>query len=278
MSNPVDQYAVIGHPVAHSRSPDIHAEFAAQTDQTLEYRRLPAEPDAFVAVARAFFVAGGHGLNVTLPFKQEAAVFADTLSQRAQAAGAVNTLTRLPDGAIAGDNTDGIGLLRDLRDNLGVNLAGKRILILGAGGAVRGVVAPLLDAEPATLVIANRSPAKAAAIAGLFRNNEPVTACALADAAAQAPFDIVINAISAGLDGAMPPLPDNLFTARAAAYDMLYANEPTPFLAWATAVGVTRCRDGFGMLVEQAAESFHIWRGVRPRTGPVIERLRPVPT
>lgn len=270
-----DQYAVIGQPVAHSRSPEIHAAFAAQTRQQLTYSRLPAAADAFAITAQQFFAGGGHGLNVTLPFKQQAAQLADTIAPRARAAGAVNTLTRNRNGSLAGDNTDGAGLLRDLRDNLGVTLASRRILVLGAGGAVRGVTAPLLQAGPAALVIANRTPAKAHAIADLFATTGPISACGLTELPAQGAFDLVINAISAGLAGSMPPLPATLFAADAAAYDMIYADQPTPFLAWAAQQGVTRRRDGFGMLVEQAAESFFIWRGMRPQTAPVITRLRP---
>lgn len=271
----VDRYAVIGHPVAHSRSPDIHAAFAAATDQTMSYMRLPAEPDMFVAVAEQFFAGGGRGLNITLPFKQEAARLADTVSTRASAAGAVNTLARMPDGSLAGDNTDGIGLLRDLRDNLGVELGERRVLLLGAGGAVRGVTGPLLETGLASLVIANRTPAKAASLAEQFADSGPVTACNLTELPAQGVFDVVINAISTGLSGTMPALPENLFAPDAAAYDMIYADRPTPFLAWAGRLGVARRRDGFGMLVEQAAESFRIWRGVQPDTAAVIAQLRP---
>lgn len=270
-----DRYAVIGHPVDHSRSPAIHAAFAKQTGQTLEYSRLPAAPENFATTARRFFDAGGCGLNVTLPFKQDAAAFADSVSPRAQAAGAVNTLSRQTDGRITGDNTDGVGLLRDLRDNLAVTLTGRRVLILGAGGAVRGVATSLLEAAPTSLVIANRTLTKATILAQLFAVHGPISACALADLPPNGSFDVIINAISAGLKGTMPDLPDGLFAEQAAAYDMIYADKPTPFLAWAANRGVTRWRDGFGMLVEQAAESFYIWRGVRPHTTPVITQLRP---
>ncbi|HLQ86320.1 MAG TPA: shikimate dehydrogenase [Salinisphaeraceae bacterium] len=270
-----DEYAVIGNPVAHSRSPEIHAAFARQTHQAISYQRLPCELDAFAMTVQAFFERGGMGLNVTLPFKQQAAAFADHVSARAQAAGAVNTLLRQTDGTIAGDNTDGIGLVRDVGTNLQLALAGTRVLILGAGGAVRGVCAPLLASSPATLVIANRTVAKAQAIATLFDQQGPITASSLPDMAQLGPFDLVINAISAGLQGDMPELPAGLFAANAAAYDMIYADQPTPFLRWAAAQDVAQRRDGFGMLVEQAAESFHLWRGVRPHTQPVIAQLRP---
>lgn len=267
------RYAVIGHPVEHSRSPAIHAAFAEQTGQRLVYTRLPAAVDAFDATVDRFFAAGGSGLNVTLPFKQEAAVYADVLSERAERAAAVNTLTRCGDDRIAGDNTDGIGLLRDLDANLGVSIRGARVLILGAGGAVRGVVPVLLEAQPAALLIANRSVDKARAIARDCADLGPVTACPLA--AIESGWDIVINAISAGLSGEMPAVPTAAVTGAGAAYDMIYADQPTPFMRWAHTHGVPRQRDGFGMLVEQAAESFYIWRGVRPATAPVIHALRP---
>lgn len=275
MPEHTDHYAVIGHPIDHSRSPHIHAAFAAQTAQAMTYGRLAAAAEAFPDTARAFFRDGGRGLNVTLPFKQQAATFAHRTSERAQAAGAVNTLARQADDTIIGDNTDGIGLVRALTDHLGLTLADKRILILGAGGAVRGVAAPLLDTRPGHLVIANRTPDKAETIAERFGQAGPVSACALANAAANGPFDVVINAISAGLQGQMPALPGQLFATDAAAYDMIYADEATPFLRWAARQGITRYRDGFGMLVEQAAASFDIWRNQRPQTGVVIEQLRP---
>lgn len=277
MLTDTESYAVIGNPVEHSRSPEIHAAFAEQTGESLGYERLPCELDAFAATVQAFFGRGGKGLNVTLPFKQQAEACADDISQRAEAAGAVNTLALRADGTVSGDNTDGIGLVRDLTDNFGLKLAGKRLLILGAGGAVRGVSGPLLDAGPAALVLANRTPGKAQAIADLFTSRGPISACALTDVSAHSPFDLVINAISAGLQDAMPALPSALFADGAAAYDMIYADEPTAFLRWAANQNVMRRRDGFGMLVEQAAESFYIWRGVHPDTRPVIAQLRPGP-
>jgi len=275
MSRNPDRYAVIGNPVDHSRSPAIHAAFAEQTGQQMTYERLPAATDAFAATVTDFFAAGGHGLNVTLPFKREAASYADELSERARRADAVNTLTRADDGRVLGDNTDGIGLLRDLRNNLGERLENARVLVLGAGGAVRGVVPVLLDAEPARLMVANRSVDKAEAIATDFAALGPVSACTLA--AIEPDWDIVINAISAGLSGAMPQLPDAAIENARAAYDMIYADTPTPFMRWAREHGVTQQCDGFGMLVEQAAESFFIWRGVRPDTAPIIRALRPTP-
>lgn len=269
----IDHYAVIGHPVEHSRSPAIHAAFAEQTGERLVYDLLPAAADAFVATARRFFAEGGAGLNVTLPFKQEAAALANHLSARAARAGAANTLARQADGRLFADNTDGIGLVRDLRAHLGLELCDARILILGAGGAVRGVVPPLLAERPRLLTIANRSLARAQAIATDLGDLGPISTSPLA--AIKPGWDIVINAISAGLTGDMPALPDTAIDGAAAAYDMLYGAAPTPFLRWAETHGVALRRDGFGMLVEQAAESFYLWRGVRPDTAPVIAALRP---
>lgn len=275
MSATPDRYAVIGHPITHSRSPEIHSAFARQTGDALTYTRLACAPDAFAATARRFFAEGGAGLNVTLPFKQEAATWCDVLSERASKAGAVNTLKRMADGQILGDNTDGAGLVADLTRHLGVAIAGQRILILGAGGAVRGVVPLLLAQGPTVIVIANRTQEKAVAVARACDDCR-VQACALDDA----PHDatLLINAISSGLSGDMPPLADALLDKAEAVYDMIYADRPTPFLAWAAGRGVSRRSDGFGMLVEQAAESFLLWRGQRPQTAPVIETLRPRPS
>ncbi|MES1926315.1 shikimate dehydrogenase [Salinisphaera sp. T31B1] len=273
MTDMPDRYAVIGHPVEHSRSPEIHAAFARQTGQRLSYDRLPAAPDAFVAVARGFFEAGGAGLNVTLPFKGDAAAFADRLTERAVRAGAVNTLARRDDGLLLGDNTDGAGLLNDLSARVGLSIAGARILILGAGGAVRGVVPVLMGQSPTRLQIANRSPDKAERIARDFADLGSIQACSLAEVGPG--WDLIINAISAGLGGEMPALPTHLLDGAGRAYDMLYANGPTPFMQWVGQHSDIPCSDGFGMLVEQAAESFFVWRGVRPDTAPVIQSLRP---
>lgn len=270
-----DRYAVIGNPVDHSRSPAIHAAFAEQTGQTMTYTRLPAAADAFIATADRFFADGGQGLNVTLPFKQAAATYAATLSARAERAGAVNTLIRCDDGSVHGDNTDGVGLLRDLTGRLGTQIQGRRVLVLGAGGAVRGAVPVLLQQAPQQLHIANRTAERAESIAADFTELGPVDAGGLADI--DGGWDLVINAISAGLTGRMPDLPTRAITGAAAAYDMIYADAPTPFLRWAERHGVARRCDGFGMLVEQAAESFHLWRGVRPETRAVIAALHPAP-
>lgn len=275
MTDGPDRYAVIGNPVDHSRSPAIHAAFAEQTGQRMTYTRLPAAEDAFTATVERFFADGGRGLNVTLPFKQAAAAYAATLSARAERAGAVNTLIRCDDGRIHGDNTDGVGLLRDLTDRLGTPIRGRRVLVLGAGGAVRGVVPVLLEQGPKHLYIANRTAERAEAIAADFTDLGPVDAGGLA--AIGGGWDLVINAISAGLAGRMPDLPTAAITGATAAYDMIYADAPTPFLRWAARHGVARRCDGFGMLVEQAAESFHLWRGVRPDTRAVIAALHPAP-
>lgn len=275
MSTTHDHYAVIGNPIAHSRSPEIHSAFARQTGELLSYTRLACEPDAFAATVHRFFAEGGKGLNVTLPFKQEAADWCDMLSERAAQAGAVNTLKRLPDGQILGDNTDGAGLVADLMQHLGICLAGQRILILGAGGAVRGVVPALLAQGPTSIVIANRTLEKAADLTRACHDTR-VQASTLENA----PHDatLLINAISAGLSGTMPPLASALLSQAEAAYDMIYSDRPTPFMAWAAQHGINRRSDGFGMLVEQAAESFLLWRGRRPDTAPVIETLRPRPS
>lgn len=266
-----DRYAVIGNPVAHSQSPRIHAAFAQQTGEALVYERLLAPLDAFAQTVHDFRVAGGCGANVTVPFKEQAFALATKCSAAAQAAGAVNTLLFDEGGGIYGDNTDGIGLVRDLRSNHRVALHAARVLLIGAGGAARGVVGPLLDAHPRVLVIANRTVEKAQAIAARFASG--VEACGY-DALDGWHFDVLINATSASLSGTLPPLPDALYAHAAVAYDMMYGAAPTPFLQHAAQRGTPRCIDGLGMLVEQAAESFLVWRGVRPDTAPVLALLR----
>jgi shikimate dehydrogenase len=261
-----DRYAVFGNPIAHSKSPLIHAEFARQTGQDLAYEAILAPLDDFAGALQAFRGRGGRGANVTVPFKEQAHALADRLSARAEAAGAVNTLT-FGDGTVLGDNTDGVGLVNDLADNLGVALAGARVLLLGAGGAARGVVLPLLERGPARLLIANRTAAKARELADRFG----CQGCGFDELAEQS-FDLVINATSASLAGDAPPLPEGIYAPGALAYDMMYGRE-TPFMAAARAAGA-RVADGLGMLVEQAAEAFCVWRGVRPDTAPVIAMLR----
>jgi shikimate dehydrogenase len=264
-----DRYAVIGNPVAHSKSPWIHAQFARACGHDIEYTRIEPPLDAFSAAVDAFRAAGGRGANVTVPFKQEAFLYCASVSERAREAQAVNTLA-FDRGEPWGDNTDGVGLLRDLEANLRFELRGRRVLVMGAGGAAQGVVPSLRSAGPARLVVANRTAAKARALAARF---EGTTGCGY-DGLAGATFDLVVNATSAGLVGELPPLPSarELFAPGALAYEMVYGRE-TPFLSYARAAEV-RTSDGAGMLVEQAAESFLIWRGVRPDTRPVLAALR----
>ncbi|MES2757592.1 MAG: shikimate dehydrogenase [Pseudomonadota bacterium] len=266
-----DRYCVIGNPVAHSRSPAIHADFARQTGQQLDYERCLAPIDGFAAAVRGLVAAGYRGANVTVPFKLEAAALADTLSARARAAGAVNTLSFTAAG-IAGDNTDGAGLVNDILCNAGFSIAGARVLLLGAGGAARGVILPLLEQQPAQLVIANRTLATAESLADAFGDHGvPLSASAFASLDGR--FDIVVHATSASLAGALPPLPPPVFGPGTLALDMMYAADPTPFMHFAAAHGAT-ARDGLGMLVEQAAEAFFVWRGVRPHTAALLAAMR----
>ena len=260
-----DRYAVFGNPVAHSKSPRIHALFAARTGQDLSYEALLAPLDGFADAVRTFIAAGGRGANVTVPFKEEAFRLAAALTPRARAAGAVNTLA-FDGGTIRGDNTDGAGLVRDIETNLGCPLTGSHILLLGAGGAARGVILPLQERRPATLHLANRTAEKAQRLAGEFGIQGSGF-----EALAGHAFDIVINATSAGLDDAVLPLPTSVFASGCLAYEMLYGRE-TPFMTQARAAGA-RVADGLGMLVEQAAEAFFVWRGVRPDTAPVRAAL-----
>ena len=262
-----DRYAVFGHPIAHSKSPQIHTAFARQTGQDMTYEAILAPLDGFADSVAAFIAAGGRGANVTVPFKEEAFRLANRLSPRAQRAGAVNTLSFDADG-ILGDNTDGAGLVADLTRNLHCTIVGKRVLLLGAGGAARGVIEPLLNQQPAVLVIANRTVSRAEELAELFGRG--IRACGFD--AADTPFDLVINATAASLAGDLPPLSPRVFTPDTLAYDMMYGRD-TPFLDFARTHGA-RTADGLGMLVEQAAEAFYLWRGVRPDTTPVIASLR----
>ena len=276
-----DRYAVIGNPIAHSKSPAIHAAFARETGQSLTYQRLLGSPDAFEDEVRAFFASGGRGLNVTVPFKERAWALADERGASADLAGAANTLIPLADGRLRAENTDGVGLIRDLGVNLGLALAGCRVLLVGAGGAARGVMGPLMDAGVAELVIANRTRDKADALVRILRESGAAswggTRCCALDALGGdglSAFDLAINATSAGLSGASPDLPPTCLGPGGIAYDMLYGDGPTPFCRWASGAGAQGCHDGLGMLVEQAAESFRLWRGVRPSTRTVIEMLR----
>ncbi len=267
-----DFYAVFGNPIQHSKSPAIHRMFAEQTGQDLHYTKQLVDSDKFTASADTFFAQGGRGLNITVPFKQEAFAYAHSLTARAQRAGAVNFLAKLSDGSILGDNTDGIGMVHDMH-NLGWQLAGKRILLLGAGGAVRGVLQPLLAEQPAHIVIANRTLAKAEELAKNFTDLGNVQAISYEQLAGEQ-FDIVINGTSASLSGELPPLPDHLLREGAHCYDMMYGAEPTVFLQWAAQQGAAQLADGLGMLVGQAAEAFYLWRQIRPEVVPVLTSLR----
>ncbi|MBX9912422.1 MAG: shikimate dehydrogenase [Pseudomonadaceae bacterium] len=268
----MDHYGVFGNPIAHSKSPLIHRLFAAQTGQTLSYEPLLAPLENFVGFAREFF-ATGLGANVTVPFKEQAFRLADQLSARAQRAGAVNTLMKLADGRLLGDNTDGAGLVRDLTVNAGLSLTGKRILLLGAGGAVRGVLEPLLAERPAALVVANRTVAKAEQLAREFADLGPIMASGFDWL--DEPVDLIINGTSASLAGDVPPIAASLIQpGHTLCYDMMYAKQATAFNAWAAAQGAAQTLDGLGMLVEQAAEAFALWRGLRPQSAPVLAHLR----
>lgn len=267
-----DLYCVFGNPIAHSRSPAIHAAFAAATAQDLHYEARLAPLGAFPSAVAEFVAAGGRGANVTVPFKEDACRLATRLSGRAARAGAVNTLAFNGD-EVFGDNTDGAGLVRDIAHNLSFALAGKRILLLGAGGASRGVIAPLLAERPASLFIANRSAGKAVALAADYVDLATVEAGGFAETDGKS-FDLVINATSASLSGQDLPLPPGIFSGAGLVYDMMYGKGDTPFLVSARRQGALRCADGLGMLVEQAAEAFLIWRGVRPATAPVLVDLR----
>jgi shikimate dehydrogenase len=267
-----DRYAVFGNPIAHSKSPRIHSLFAAQTGQALEYAALLSEAEEFAQDVMMFLVAGGRGCNITVPFKQEAWELADELSDYAARAKAVNTLAFRADGTMYGANTDGIGIVRDLQQNHGIALQGKRILLLGAGGAVRGVLQPLLETQPASLFIANRTASKALELAEDFAEFGQVSGGGFADIGGQ--FDLVINGTAASLQGDLPPLPAGCLAENGCTYDMMYSAKPTAFVQWGREQGAAQALDGLGMLVEQAAEAFFIWRGVRPDTAPVLAQLR----
>jgi len=267
-----ERYAVIGNPISHSKSPFIHASFARATAQDLEYTAVEAPLDGFAHTVREFRDAGGRGMNVTVPFKLQAYDLADERRERAQLAGAVNAL-KFEGGRIVADNFDGIGLVNDIQRNLGLAIAGRRVLLLGAGGAARGALLPILEQEPAELVLANRTEAKAQALAQQFAARGPVRGGGYG-VLGERRFDLVVNATSASLRGELPPLPPSAFAPEGLAYDMLYGKGLTPFLRLAQVAGVRRLADGVGMLAEQAAEAFVWWRGVRPETRGVIEALR----
>ena len=270
-----DQYAVIGNPIGHTKSPLIHGLFAQETRQDMSYTAIegPVEPqDAFAATVHAFVAAGGKGMNVTAPFKLKAFAIADERSERATLAGAANALS-FKDGRIVAENFDGVGLMRDIEVNLSLPMAGKRVLVLGAGGAARGALLPFIAARPAELVIANRDIAKVKALVEQVASSGPLATCGYGDLEGMGQFDLVVNATSASLTGELPPVPPSVFSSTGVAYELAYGKRLTPFLRLARNAGVASVADGVGMLVEQAAEAFVWWRGVRPQTHAVIDRL-----
>jgi shikimate dehydrogenase len=270
---PHDEYAVMGNPIAHSKSPRIHSLFAEQTGEAVHYTAIQVDPGGLEQAVGNFVASGGKGLNITVPFKQDAWQLVDTRSDRAEVAGAVNTI-KIEDSKLFGDNTDGIGLVNDLVRNNGIVLKHKRILLMGAGGAARGVLSPLLEQTPELLLIANRTESRARDLAEEFSDLGHVVGCGYDETLATQQFDVLINATAASLQGELPDLPDGIIAEAGTCYDMMYGTEPTPFMQWAERHGAMTILDGLGMLVEQAAESFTLWRGVRPDTGPVIKILR----
>ncbi len=267
-----DHYAVIGNPIKHSKSPLIHTEFAKQTDQDLDYVTKEIPLDGLVEGLKQLQEDGFKGINVTVPFKEQVWQTVENKSDHATRAGAVNTVVFNDDGTLFGDNTDGIGLCRDLVDNNGIALKEKRLLLLGAGGAARGVIEPLLSYQPSELVIANRTASKAQALAELFAEFGSISGGGYDEISGS--FDVIINATAASLQGEVPPLADDILNANASCYDMMYSNEDTAFIAWAKQHGAAKTVDGLGMLAEQAAEAFNIWRGVNPETKHVINTIR----
>ena len=268
----IDDYAVMGNPISHSKSPSIHTLFAEQTQQSVLYTAIHVDLGGFKQAVGNFVATGGKGLNITVPFKQEAWELVSERSERAERAGAVNTI-KIENDRLFGDNTDGVGLVNDLTINHGIELKNKNILLMGAGGAARGVLVPLLKQNPSSLFIVNRTPDRAKDLALDFFDVGNVQGGGY-DAIAELKFDIVINATAASLQGELPPLPDTLLNDNASCYDMMYSAKPTPFMLWATEHNAGKVLDGLGMLVEQAAESFYIWRNVKPETKNVIEKLR----
>ncbi len=270
---PMDHYAVMGNPIAHSLSPRIHRMFAEQTKQLLEYEAILVPLDGFTRAVNTFITKRGKGLNVTLPFKREAWALVEERTPRAQRAGAVNTVVIHEDGRLAGDNTDGAGLLRDLTVNHGIVIEGSKVLVLGAGGAVRGILEPLLMARPAGLVIANRTADRAIQLARDFGDLGNVKGCGL-DELGDQQYDLIINGTAASVQGEVPAIPDDSLRPGGWCYDMFYSREPTVFVRWGLEHGAQKALDGLGMLVEQAAESFALWRGFLPSTAEVITTLR----
>lgn len=267
-----DHYAVIGNPISHSKSPLIHSEFAKQTKQDLDYIAREIPLDDLIGGLKQLQDEGFKGINITVPFKEQAWQIVSNKSEHASRAGAINTILFNDDGTFYGDNTDGIGLCRDLVDNHQITLQGKRILLLGAGGAARGVIEPLLSHQPAELVIANRTAEKAQQLAELYTDFGTISGGGY-DALSTS-FDVIINATSASLQGKVPPLPDTILNDNASCYDMMYSNTDTAFITWAKAHGAAKTVDGLGMLAEQAAEAFRLWRGVKPETKAIINLIR----
>lgn len=268
-----DRYGVVGHPVEHSRSPLIHTVFARQTGQNLTYELLDCEPAAFETAVRGFGAAGGKGLNVTTPHKEAAFRLCDERSEAARAAGAVNTIS-IDGGRLRGDNTDGVGFIRDVTVNQRQALAGRRVIVLGAGGAARGITGPLLAEQPAEVVVANRTRDRAEQLVGSFGHHPRLRAVSFDELAGLPAFDVLVNATSAGLKGEVPPFPASLLGPHSFCYDLVYGSNDTPFVTWAKSHGAGSAVQGWGMLVEQAAESFFIWRGVRPDTKPLLKQPR----
>ncbi len=273
MSAEPDSYGVVGHPVGHSLSPFIHGMFARATGQAMSYRLYDVPSDGLAGFITGFFERGGRGLNVTVPHKIAAAAAASELTPRATHAAAVNTLALRDDGTVLGDNTDGVGLVHDLCDNLGLVITNRRLLIIGAGGATRGVLAPLLGLSPSLAVIANRTPERAAALAAAFADLGATQGVGFGDVGTE-PFDLIINATSASLSGEMPPVPAAVVGRGTVCYDLAYGRAATAFVSWARALGCAQALQGWGMLVEQAAEAFRLWRGIRPATAPVLAALK----
>jgi len=271
--NKTDRYTVMGNPISHSKSPFIHTCFAKQTSQNIEYTATQVDPGGFEQAVGNFQASGGKGLNITVPFKQEAWILVNERSPRAELAGAVNTILFKPDNTLFGDNTDGVGLVRDLINNHQCGIENKRLLVLGAGGAVRGVLLPLLEQNPALITIANRTIDKAHLLAQLYKQHGNILGSNYNDITGQK-FDLIINGTSASLNDQLPPLPDNILMENAWCYDMMYAKDPTVFLRWGAQQEAIKTIDGLGMLVEQAAESFYLWRGVKPDTQEVIKAVR----
>ncbi len=271
MTQQIDRYAVFGNPIGHSKSPFIHTLFARQTNQSLVYTAESAPVDGFIDAVKVFFAEGGKGCNITMPFKEDAYQFASRLTERAQLAGAVNTLKKLDDGEIIGDNTDGAGLVQDLLQHQ-VVLEGARILIIGAGGAARGVIKPLLDQKPTSLIITNRTFNKAQELAELFVSHGPIVAREMESIDEE--YDVIINSTSASLSGELPAISSSIFAANSTSYDMIYGKGVTSFNLWARENGAAHAYDGLGMLVGQAAESFMLWRGLRPGAKQILRELR----